>query len=96
MIIVSEHGAPTQQVQPNHALVGRAGLWDGRPRELLRQGWVGRVGHPLDLPEGYHTPARGQSRTVHVPVASRVAPGLASGRAVEWMPHHPQRASDHR
>jgi hypothetical protein len=47
-------------------------------------GWagVGRVGHPLDLPKGYHTPARGQSQTTHAPVPSRAAPGLACGRAV--------------
>jgi hypothetical protein len=47
-------------------------------------GWaeVGRVWHPLDLPEGYHTPARGQSRTTHAQVPSRAAPGLACGRAV--------------
>jgi hypothetical protein len=67
--------------QPNHALAGRADLRDGQPRELLLQGWVGRVWHPIDLPEGYHTPARGQSRTVHASVPSRAAPGLACGRA---------------
>ncbi len=69
------------RVQPNHALAGRAGLQDGQPRELLRQvGWAG-CGVPSTR-RGYHTPARGQSRTAHVWVPSRAAPGLACGRAV--------------
>ena len=37
--------------------------------------------HPIDLPEGYHTAARGQSLTTHAPVWSRAAPGLPCGRA---------------
>jgi hypothetical protein len=45
-------------------------------------GRVGRVWRPLDLPEGYHTPARGQSGMAHVPVPSRAAPGLACGRVM--------------
>jgi hypothetical protein len=69
------------KLQPNHALAGRAGLQDGQPRELPRQAEVGKVWHPIDLPEGYHTPARGQSQTAHAPVPSRAAPELACGRA---------------
>jgi hypothetical protein len=46
------------------------------------EGWVGGVRHPLDLPEGYHTPGRGQSRTAYASVPSRAAPGPACGRAV--------------
>jgi hypothetical protein len=48
-------------VQSRNALAGRAGLRDGRPR--TRAGWVGvdRVGHPADLPEGYHALPRGQA-----------------------------------
>jgi hypothetical protein len=37
--------------------------------------------HPIDLPEGYHAPARGQSQTTHTPVLSRAAPELPRGRA---------------
>ena len=47
---------------------------------LLLEGWVGGVRRPLDLPEGYHTPARGQSRMAYAVVPSRAAPGLACGR----------------
>jgi hypothetical protein len=39
------------------------------------------VGHPVDLPEGYHTLVRGQSSMTHAPVPPRAAPGLACGRA---------------
>ena len=46
----------------NHALAGRAGLRDGHRRQLLRLGWVGRVWHPIDLPEGYHTSRSEQDR----------------------------------
>ena len=45
-----------------HALAGRAGLRDDReatPGTLARV--CDRVRHPVDLPEGYHTAARGQS-----------------------------------
>ena len=45
-------------------------------------GWVGgRVWHPINLPKGYHTPSRGQSRTTHAPVPLRAAPGMARGWA---------------
>ena len=37
--------------------------------------------HLIDLPEGYHTPARGQSQLTHAPVPPRAAPGLPCGRA---------------
>ena len=52
----------TQQLLPNHALAGRAGLQDGSRENY--PGWAewGKVWHPIDLPEGYHTPVRGQSR----------------------------------
>ena len=62
------------------ALAGRAGLGDGQPSEVPHV--LGGVWRPLDLPEGYHTPARGQSRTAHAPVPSMAAPGLACGRAM--------------
>ncbi|MCA1835461.1 MAG: hypothetical protein LC721_03625, partial [Actinobacteria bacterium] len=39
------------------------------------------VWHPIDLPEGYHTPARAQSQMTHAQVPSRAAPGLPCGRA---------------
>jgi hypothetical protein len=46
--------------QPRNALAGRADLRDDQPQELLRLvRWAG-AWHPLDLLEGYHTPARGQ------------------------------------
>jgi hypothetical protein len=41
-------------------------------------GWG--VASPASL-QGYHTPARGQSRTADAPVPPRAAPGLARGRA---------------
>jgi hypothetical protein len=46
-------------------------------------GWVRWAGcgiPPASL-KGYHTAARGQSRTTHAPVSSRAAPGLPRGRA---------------
>jgi hypothetical protein len=95
-VLISKRG----RVQPNHALAGRAGLRDGQQRELLLEGWVGGVRHPLDLPEGYHTPARGRAgrRTLRfrrgLPPARRMV-GLCQ---VDGMPHGPQRArsvSDH-
>ena len=39
------------------------------------------VWRPLDLPKGYYTPARGQSRTTDVAVPSGAVPELARGRA---------------
>jgi hypothetical protein len=63
------------------ALAGRADLRGDQPPELLRLGQVGGVWHPLDLLEGYHTPARGQSQTTHTPVPMRAAPRLPCGRA---------------
>jgi hypothetical protein len=68
-------------IYKERALAGRADLRDDQPPELLRPGLGGRVWHSLDLPEGYHTPARWQSQTTHVPVLSRAAPGLPCGRA---------------
>ena len=79
----------------DRALARRAGLRDDRPRALLRLSWVGRgVWHPIDLPEGYHTAARGQSQMTHTPVLLRAAPGLPSGRAAPGRRDatHPQRA----
>jgi hypothetical protein len=43
-------------------------------------GWAG-CGLPPTSPRDYHTAARGQSQTTHVPVPSRAAPGLPRGRA---------------
>jgi hypothetical protein len=43
------------RVQPNNALAGRAGLQDGQPSVVLRQDWVGRVWHPIDLLEAATT-----------------------------------------
>jgi hypothetical protein len=60
----------------------RAGRSPGSPaQERLRLGRVGVVWHPLDLLEGYHTPAQGQSQTTHTPVLLKAAPGLPCGRA---------------
>jgi hypothetical protein len=71
----------TRRTQPRNALAGRADLRDNQPQELLRLvRWVG-AWHPLDLLEGYHTPARGQSQTTHTLVLSRAAPELPRGRA---------------
>jgi hypothetical protein len=82
--------------RPNHALAGRAeaGLRDGQPRGLPRQGWVGGVWHPIDPPEGYHTAARGRAGQCHAPVRSRAAPGcrVVGLRQVDGTPHESQRA----
>jgi hypothetical protein len=45
---------------------------------MARPDWPG---HLLDLPEGYHTAAQGQSQTTQAPVVSRAAPGMPCGRA---------------
>jgi hypothetical protein len=47
-------------------------------------GQINRMGacHPDDLPEGYHTVARGQSLTRSAAVASRAAHERPRGRAV--------------
>ena len=52
------------------ALAGQAGLRDGGVR------------HPVGLPEGYHTAARGQSFARSPAVAPRAAPGPTRGRAL--------------
>ncbi|MCA1709531.1 MAG: hypothetical protein LC808_42135, partial [Actinobacteria bacterium] len=54
-----------------------------------RESGVG--GHPVDLLEGYHTPARGQSQMTHTPVLLRAAPGcrVVGLRQIDGMPHRP-------
>ena len=54
-----------------------------------RVGWVWR---PLDLLEGYHTPARGQSCTAQVGFCRGLPPGWrVVGRCqVEGTPHDPR------
>ena len=70
-------------ISTTRALAGRAGLGDGQPtRTSAAMGRVGTVWRPFDLPQGYHTPARGQSGMAHAPVPSRAAPGLACGRTM--------------
>jgi hypothetical protein len=70
------------QSQRPRALAGRANLRDGQPPEPppAGVGWTGCGVPPASL-QGYHTPARGQSRTTDAPVPSRAAPELARGRA---------------
>ena len=68
---------------------GRASLQGGGPVAGQSDALAGprqvsgmpRARHPVDLPEGYHTPSRGQSCTSRLPVASRAAPGPSRGRA---------------
>ncbi len=52
-------------------------------QEKCRGGSGGQgVASPRPPFKDYHTPARGQSGMAHTPVPSRVAPGLACGRAL--------------
>jgi hypothetical protein len=55
----------------------------GQPRELLRQDWVGRVGHPLDLPEGlpHARPGTEPDGTRGGSVEGCPRPGVWSGSA---------------
>ena len=71
-------------VNLNNPCPRRAGRSRGRPATTTSaaMGRVGTVWRPLDLPQGYHTPARGQSGMAHAPVPSTAAPGLACGRAM--------------
>src|ERR1700759_5539539 len=63
------------------ALAGRQVSGIARDHNLLESVGVGGVWHPVDLPKGYHTASRGQSRTKHVAVAPRAAPGIPRGWA---------------
>jgi hypothetical protein len=59
---------------------GRSPGWPAPRPTVGRARWAG-CGIPSTSLKGYHTPARGQSQTVHVPVPLRAAPELACGRA---------------
>jgi hypothetical protein len=55
-------------------------------------GRVHAARHSADLPEGYRTPAQGQSCTRPGPVASRLlrADARSGLRQVDWMPSEPR------
>jgi hypothetical protein len=59
-------------VPSKHALAGRADLRDNRPP--TRAGWLGadKVGHPFDLPEGYHAGLRQVDGMPHQPPACKI------------------------
>ena len=59
---------------------GRSPGWLATRTAVTGPGWAG-CAIPSTSPEGFHTPSRGQSQTMHAPVPSRVAPGMACGRA---------------
>jgi len=80
-----------QEIRPRRA---EADLRDGRPRT---RGCVDadRVGHPVDLPEGYHAVPREQAwRTRPVTDSGCLPPGhrVVGLRQDRRMPHHDQRA----
>ncbi len=54
--------------------------------------WVGRVWHPIDLPEGYHTAPRAQALPDRRRLVGMLRPGCrAVGlRQVDGMPHEPR------
>jgi len=54
------------------------------------------VRHPVDLPEGYHAPARGQSWSSCVQERRGLPPGrrVVGLRQVDGLPHEPQRGQD--
>jgi hypothetical protein len=70
----------TAQPKPCPRRAGRVSGMADHERCCGWAGWAG-CGIPSTSPQGYHTPARGQSQTTHAPVPSRAAPGLACGRA---------------
>jgi len=68
-------------------MAGEVGVWWFRGS---------RVRHPVDLPEGYHATARGQSCTRYVAVRRGLPPGprVVGLRQVDGMPHEPRRGQD--
>ena len=76
------------KLRPRRA--GRSPGWPTRAGECGAS-WVGRVRHPIDLPEGYHTATRGQSSPDRVALRRGPPPGRrVVGRCqVDGMPHEP-------
>ena len=72
---------------------GRSPGWPSRAGS--GGGIGGRVRHPIDLPEGYHTAARGQSCASTLTTRRGLPPGhRAVGRCqVDGMPHEPRRGA---